>query len=96
MSFYMVHYRYTDDTDLRDRVRPEHRRYTAALHDQGIIKAGGPTVGGDPGAYLIVMADSEAQVREVLAQDPFALQGAIAEVTVTPWNPVTGVFAGEV
>lgn len=95
MAFFVVHYRYVDDPELVGRVRPVHRQFTRDLFEEGVMKAGGPVVGGVPSAYLVVTGDSLESITQTLDQDPFHTEGVIAERTITQWNPVTGVFAAE-
>ena len=100
MPTFAVHYVYDDRTDLRDEVRPDHRRYLAALVDSGELLASGPftgpTVGrGDEpdGALLLVRADSPEGVAALLDDDPFMTRGLISARTVRPWNAVMGPWA---
>ena len=101
MTIFAVHYVYDSRTDIRDRVRPEHRRYLAGLLEAGVLLASGPftgpTEGGGPeepdGALLILRGESAADVTAALDTDPFALADVVAERTVRPWQPVMGPWA---
>lgn len=76
------------DTEARDRIRPDHRVYLAQLFDEGKLVESGPYV-DDTGALLIYEAESEADVRELLANDPYSMtQGVIADLTIKEWNRV--------
>ena len=93
MAYFAVTYNYRD-TDAINEVRPEHRRYTGSLADQGILIASGPYVGTDSAqALLLFTADDAASVEEFVANDPMKINDIIASYTVTEWNPVTGIFA---
>jgi uncharacterized protein YciI len=93
MSHFATIYRYTADDATRDEVRPTHRAYLAELTQQGRLAVSGPYVGGDRGgALLIFVADSEAEARELSAQDPFVLAGLVEERTVREWQPVSGML----
>lgn len=93
MSYFAVRYTYTGEPGRRDAVRPEHRRFLGGLADEGFVVASGPLTGSDPAAALLVVrADDAAQVLDRLADDPFALAGVVAEVTVEAWEPVIGVL----
>lgn len=100
MTIFAVHYVYDSRSDLRDRVRAEHRRYLAELLEAGMLLASGPFTGpteGGPeepdGALLMLRAESAADVTAALDADPFALAGVVAERTLRPWHPVMGPWA---
>jgi len=95
MPVYAVHYRYDDRSDERDDVRPSHRAYLQALADQGVVLARGPYVDADdPGALIIVRAETADDVAEFLDSDPFWLHGFISERRVREWTQVGGPFLG--
>ncbi len=96
MPFYAVHYSYSSDSAALDEARPQHRRFLAGLADAGTVRASGPYVGTEPSALLIFVAEGEQEVRALLDQDPFHEAGLIEKATITEWNPIIGVFAGEV
>jgi uncharacterized protein YciI len=76
------------DYTLRDATRPDHRVYLRALFDAGKLVESGPFV-DDTGALLIYEADSEDEVRALLANDPYAKSGGvIAETTIKEWNRI--------
>lgn len=94
MPFYAVQYRYTDDSARQDEVRPAHREYLTSLAGAGTLRASGPYVGVTPAAALLIFtADSEETVRALLADDPFQVEGLVAEATIAEWNPVIGDYA---
>lgn len=95
MAYYAVHYSYDPASIARqDELRPEHRAYLATLVEQGSLIASGPFVGAEsPNALLIFRTESEQQVRDLLAEDPFQQANLVVEWSVTEWNPVLGVFA---
>lgn len=96
MAFFLVRYEYAEGSDaVRDRVRPVHRRFTGGLFEQGRLRASGP-VPGAAEAYFVMVGESADEVAAALDDDPFHREGAIARRTVTPWAPVTGIFADEV
>jgi hypothetical protein len=64
----------------------EHAAFMDALVDEGVVILGGP-VGEVDGEHTLLMAnvDSEAAIRERLADDPWA--GTILEIeSVEPWT----------
>ena len=85
MAIYAVTYGYTPDEEARDQLRPEHREYLAG---QGGLLLSGPTDGD--GALLIFEGKSAAEVEEILDEDPFWVEGLVAERTVLEWKPVLG------
>ncbi|MFC0674429.1 YciI family protein [Brachybacterium hainanense] len=94
MPIYAVTYLYTDDTEAKDRIRPEHRAFLASLLDEGVLLASGPYVDADGGALLILQGEGTAE--EVLSRldaDPFRREGLIAERSIRPWDVVIGGFA---
>ena len=94
MAIFAVEYVYDParSTEM-DAVRPAHRAHTAGLNEQGTLIASGPWVGGRPGALFLVRAESEEGALDVLAEDPFFLDGFVLSRTVRQWNPVTGNLA---
>ncbi|MEH0108796.1 YciI family protein [Tersicoccus sp. MR15.9] len=93
MALFAVTYRYADDTARLDEHRPRHRAFLRGLHEQGRLRLSGPT---ENGAALIVMeADTAEAVEADLDQDPFKLEGLIAERTVQPWTIVIGSLDGQ-
>lgn len=107
MTVYAVQYVYDPRADVRDEVRPEHRRFLAELFEAGALLASGPwtgpTEGHEPGApeaaaeadgaLLLLRAESRADAEAVLDRDPFARRGLVARRTLRPWNPVFGPWS---
>ncbi|TKV27938.1 hypothetical protein FDK12_10680 [Arthrobacter sp. NamB2] len=92
MSIFAVEYVYNPDhDDLRAEHRPAHRAWLEGLVDQGAVLASGPFTDGT-GALLVFVADSEADLNQLVSEDPFARVGAISAVKTTGWNPVIGAF----
>lgn len=100
MTVFAVEYTYDARTDLRDEVRPEHRRYLSGLHVAGSLLASGPYTAPAEGlsdqadgALLLVRADDADDVTRLLDEDPFHLHGVVAARTIRPWLPVFGPWA---
>ncbi|GAA1121917.1 YciI family protein [Arthrobacter flavus] len=93
MSVFAVEYVYgPDSSDLRDEHRPAHRDWLNDLVSDGrVLSAGAFTDGA--GALLIFTADDEQSLNDLLRQDPFAHEGAIAAVKATEWKPGIGLFS---
>lgn len=94
MSTYAVRYLYDDRDDLRASVRPDHRAYLTGLADAGQLLGSGPFVGGEAGGALLVLVAPDGDALDaLLAGDPFAAAGLIAETDVREWNVATGPWA---
>ncbi|KNC18999.1 hypothetical protein AC792_08840 [Arthrobacter sp. RIT-PI-e] len=92
MSIFAVEYVYNPDSEeLRTEHRPEHREWLQGLVEQGRVLASGPFADGS-GALLIFTADTEADLTQLVGQDPFAREGAISGVRTTEWNALVGAF----
>ncbi|WP_312349781.1 YciI family protein [Actinomyces sp.] len=94
MALFAVEYVYDPArTSEMDPVRPLHRAHLGELHGRGVNVASGPWVGGRAGALILVHADSEEAALDVLAEDPFFVQGFVISRTARQWNPVIGEIA---
>jgi uncharacterized protein YciI len=92
MSIFAVEYVYSPDhNDLRDEHRPAHRAWLQGLVEQGRVLTSGPFTDGT-GALLVFSAETEADLNQLVSQDPFAVVGAIAAVKTIGWNPAIGAF----
>ena len=92
MTTFAVQYTYDNRDDRLNEVRPAHRAFLAGLYDSGSLLASGPLAddGGAPGALLIVAADSDQRVADLLDDDPFARDGLIAARVIRAWTQVYG------
>jgi uncharacterized protein YciI len=71
----------------------EHAAFMNALADQGIVLFAGPLAGSEHGrihVLLIINADSEAEVHDHLAADPWAQTQRLVTTRVDPWNLFVG------
>ena len=92
MSIFAVEYVYNpDQNELRAQHRPEHREWLEELVEQGRVLASGPFADGS-GALLVFTSDTEADLNQLVSQDPFAREGAISAVKTVEWNAVVGAF----
>lgn len=93
MTVFAVEYVFAaDSTAARDKHRPAHRAWLAGLAEDGRLLTSGP-YGDGAGALLVFKVQDEAQLNELLKQDPFAVAGTIAGIRTTEWNPVIGQLA---
>ena len=91
MPTYAVRYTYDLAKDaVRDAVRPSHRAY---LVGQSTLLGSGPFVDGLAGALLVFRTVDRAELDAVLAADPFAVEGVIAETDVREWDVVLGPWS---
>lgn len=93
MATYAVRYTYDQRADLQDEVRPEHRAYLRDVAERGELLGSGPYADGAPGALLVLDVADRAALDAVLAADPFAVAGVIADVDVRAWTLVLGPWA---
>ena len=87
MPLFAVKLTFTDDEERRLQVRPTHREYLKSLVAAGKLEQSGPFT-DDSGALLIYDAADVAEVQQLLANDPYAPNGIVAQVTINEWNRV--------
>ncbi len=93
MPVFAVQYTYNDRGADRDTHRAEHRSYLRGLLEQGkVLASGAYTDDSTAGALLIFNTESAGDLSELLAADPFAIQGLVEHAEVRTWNPVMGPF----
>ncbi|WP_434159145.1 hypothetical protein C5142_05130 [Rhodococcus sp. BGS-1C] len=93
MALFAVAYTYSPAmTDGRDTHRATHRAWLGELLERGVLVSSGPYTDGS-GALILVEGTDVASVRELFAQDPFAVENLIEESSITEWKPVMGAFA---
>ena len=71
----------------------EHAAFMTALADVGFDLVGGPLAGTEHGrlrVLLIVTADSEAEIRGRLADDPWTATRHLQITSIEPWNVLVG------
>jgi uncharacterized protein YciI len=68
-----------------------HASFMNALADEGFVVLGGPIDGGDRHlARLIIEADTEIEVRNRLAGDPWARTGILTTKSIEEWEVLLG------
>jgi uncharacterized protein YciI len=92
MAKFAVQYVYGPDQDRLAEVRPTHRDYLDALVEKGALLLSGPYADAE-GALLIFEAADEAELRGILAADPYAGAQVLSETTVREWNAIKGTLA---
>ena len=92
MPVYVVTYAHPDAAGWAEHVAA-HVGYLQDLLADGTLLASGPFTGTpDRAALLILQAADRAALDALIAGDPFAEQGLIADLTVREWDPIFGAF----
>ncbi len=86
MAYYVLEYTY-GDMETRSRVRPRHLEYMTGLNAEGKVVMAGP-VGDGAGAMVVYEAPSEDEVRRLVDEDPYTLEGVAVETSLREWNVV--------
>ena len=71
----------------------DHAAFMNDLADEGLLLFAGPVAGSEGGrvrALLIVHADSEDEIRNRLADDPWVHSKRLVFKSVEPWNVIVG------
>lgn len=89
MAWYLVEIRYVQDK--MPEVRPRHREFLAELAANGTVAIAGPLADDTGGVVLIEAADLDA-LHQIIDNDPYHLEGAIAERSVREFKPVLGAW----
>jgi len=93
MTMFAVTLTYIEDKDRIAKVRPAHRAYLKRQFVAGRLYHAGPYT-DDTGGMAIYTVDSEQEVRNILAEDPFTIEGIITEATVKEWRLVFNAVEG--
>lgn len=95
MAFFLVTMTHPDGEGWGQHVI-SHVDFLKSQIAAGKIRASGPVTGlGKRAGFIIVTADSREEVERLIAQDPFAVEGLIDELTILAWDPMFGAFAGD-
>jgi uncharacterized protein YciI len=86
MATFALQLKFTDP-ERRMEVRPAHRDYLGTLNDAGKLVAAGPFA-DETGALLIYNVADEAELREILAKDPYTTADVYEIITLTEWQMV--------
>ncbi|MFD9892576.1 YciI family protein [Amycolatopsis sp. NPDC059027] len=92
MAWYLVEIRYVQEKLAE--VRPRHREFLQGLAKQGRVAVAGP-LGDGTGGITLYQADDETSLTELINQDPYHLEGVVAERTVREFKPVIGAWLPE-
>jgi uncharacterized protein YciI len=83
---YVVELTY-DDNPARLQARPAHRELLADLHNRGVVLAAGPWDDGS-GALLVLDVETEDEVDQLLADDPYYRSPGLTVTSKRRWTPV--------
>ncbi|GAA2787694.1 YciI family protein [Kribbella solani] len=88
MAQFVVQLRFdVTQTERRMEVRPAHREYLATLKAEGRLVAAGPFT-DQTGALLVYDVADEAELRDILAKDPYTPAGVYELATLAEWQPL--------
>lgn len=72
-----------------------HVAFLNRLIDAGHILVSGPVSGlGKRAGFIIMTVANISEARDLIAQDPFAVEGLIDELTILEWTPMFGSLSG--
>jgi uncharacterized protein YciI len=89
MAWYLVEITYVQEK--MPEVRPRHREFLRNLAADGRVAVAGP-LGDGSGGITLYQADDEAHLKATIDQDPYLLEGVIAERTIREFKPVIGAW----
>ena len=92
MPIFAVTYKYLDDPELINQIRPTHRVWLGELLEQDVLLVSGPLV-HRAASLLVFRAETADQLSALLDQDPLEIAGVITERTIEEWNTVFGPWS---
>ena len=92
MPIFAVTYKYLDDPELINQIRPAHRGWLGELLEQDVLLVSGPLV-HRAASLLVFRAETANQLSALLDQDPLEIAGVITERTIEEWNTVFGPWS---
>jgi uncharacterized protein YciI len=84
MALFALQLKFTDP-ERRTEVRPAHRDYLAELKEAGKLVTAGPFA-DQTGALLIYDVADEAELRDILAKDPYTTADVYEIITLAEWQ----------
>jgi uncharacterized protein YciI len=87
MLFVIIGHDARDAIEKRPKYRPAHLQHLAPLESEGRIALAGPLTDG-AGSLIVVEAESAAEVWELVARDPYVVNGIFESVDVHPFVQV--------
>lgn len=87
MPLYVAVLTFTEDKAHLLQVRPRHREYLKELLEAGKLHESGPFA-DDSGGVVVYDAADEAELDEIVANDPYTSEGIVVSRTIKEWNLV--------
>lgn len=92
MPLYAVTYEHPDEHGWQQHVMPHVAWLQDRLADGSLLAPGPFTEGATRSALLVMNAPDRKALDELIACDPFAVEGLIENMTIRPWDPIFGTF----
>ncbi|MEO0313134.1 MAG: hypothetical protein RL140_364 [Actinomycetota bacterium] len=92
MPIFAVTYKYIDDPELINQIRPPHRVWLRELLDQDILLVSGPMV-NRAASLLVFRGETVEELSTLLDNDPLEVAGVIEERIIEEWNTVFGPWS---
>jgi uncharacterized protein YciI len=92
VPLFVVRFHHPDAEGWQQQLMP-HVAFLQQLLREGSLKASGPLPdAADKAALLLIEAPDRPALDAIVARDPFAEHGLIANLIVEEWDPLFGVF----
>ena len=92
MPIYVVTYEHPNEDGWKEQLMP-HITWLQAQLKNGALLASGPFSDRTlRSAMLIISAADRVSLDQLIATDPFAEHGLIANMSVNEWDPIFGAF----
>ena len=92
MQTFVVTYEHPNEDGWKEHLMPHITWLQAQLREGALIASGPFSDRTVRPAMLIMSAPSREALDRLIATDPFAEQGLIANMTVKEWDPIFGAF----
>lgn len=92
MAVFVVTYEHPDDAGWQQHLMPHLTWLQHRIEDGSLISSGPFSDADVKSALLIMTASDQASLESIIATDPFAIEGLIANITIRSWDPIFGVF----
>lgn len=92
MTIFIVTYEHPDDAGWQQHLMPHLTWLQERLADGSLLSSGPFSDADVKSAMLIMTAPDQASLEIVIATDPFAIEGLIANMSIRAWDPIFGVF----
>lgn len=76
--------------EKRAPFREAHLAHLRELHEKGVLILGGALQNPLDQGLLIIRAESESDIEQILANDAYAKNGVWTKIVIREWNVVVG------